>query len=209
MYASDQDIEEFFGRAEDQKHGDQAQEEAEEEPKPSKKRRRKDKAPKPSKEAKLKAQQEEDQDLRKRARFFCSSPEQYKVVAKYNLSKLKEWVQDAEFRQKKELAQTVFDTAHRFLAAGLDKLTRGDGFVESQILNDLTLRQSIEEEGYEYLAYVENKVRLLVLTVLDTVNGKRLQIRAGGGAAGGGPVIEQEEAARDNGGEAPQEAQED
>lgn len=207
---ADQDVEEFFGH--DQKHQED-QEAQVAQPKSSKKRKHKaDKATNADAKAeKVKAQHEEDQELRKRARFLCASPEQYRIVAKYGTQKLKEWVQDKEFEQKKALAQTVFDAVHRILAVGLDKITQGDGFVESQILADLTLRQSIEEEGIEYLSLLQNKVRILVLSFVDTVNAKRIQWQAegvGGGGRGGCSIVEETSQSGDSStSQAPQEAE--
>ena len=208
---ADQDVEEFFGH--DQKHQQEDQKAQVAQPKSSKKRKHKaDRTDaKATKEAKVKAQHEEDAELRKRARFLCTSPEQYRIVAKYSTQKLKEWVQDKEFDQKKALAQTVFDAVHRILAVGLDKISQGDGFVESQILADLTLRQSIEEEGIEYLSLLQNKVRILVLTFVDTVNAKRIQWQSPGGGRGSGggcSIVEETPQSGDSStSQAPQEAE--
>ena len=64
------------------------------------------------------------------------------------------------------------------LGTFLDKMSGGNGFVREEIENDISLLHAIESEGATFVALLNNKVKLLALAAVDTVNGKRNQIAA-------------------------------
>ena len=54
-----------------------------------------------------------------------------------------------------------------------DFVLKGDGYVEREIMSDLSLRASIQSEGTEYVQFLSNRARIFLLTFVDVVNGKR------------------------------------
>ena len=90
------------------------------------------------------------------------------------------------------------------LALTLDKFSQGDGYVQETILADVSLRESVEQEGKDFLFFITNKWRILILCALDVVNAKATQRRlqptpstdggdGGGGGEQGGDEIHIEE----------------
>jgi hypothetical protein len=61
------------------------------------------------------------------------------------------------------------------IAMLMDTLSKGNGFVQSEIENDQTLRQSLELEGAVFVNFLTNRWKILTLTAVDTFNGKKLQ----------------------------------
>lgn len=167
------DVDEFFAH-EDNKHSDP---EAQKVTKKSKSKRKRTDAGTAAPEAKVE-ENEEANALRKRARYFCTSPEQWRCVSKYGDQKIETWVQDQEFQQKKQFQKSVMDGAHRVVATIVDKVSAGDGHVKEQILADESLRQAIHEEGSEWVSFLNNKIKGVILLAIDIVNGKSDQLRA-------------------------------
>ena len=116
-----------------------------------------------------------DKDLRKRAQFFCSSPEQWRIVSKYGNQRLQEFVLENEFRQQQSLQLQVFDFVQRGLAFVTDKLSGGGGYVQEQIQNDQNLRTAIQAEAGSFIGLLNNKVKLFALMASDTCVGKMNQ----------------------------------
>lgn len=156
------DIEEFYG---DEKHQEVV---TTKKPKKTKKRKQDGDATESPKEA-------EDDDLRKRARFYVKSPEQWRVVCKYPAKRLEEFVQEKDFEAKKEFHTNLLDGFHQIMASGIDKLARGEGHVREQLMADVSLKKAIAEESVEFVQYFSNKVKIAVLSFLDIANGKREQ----------------------------------
>ncbi|MBS1751407.1 MAG: hypothetical protein JST63_16015 [Bacteroidetes bacterium] len=129
-------------------------------------------------EAKTTEASQED-ELRKRARFYVKSPEQWRVVCKYPAKRLEEFVQEKDFENKKEFQSSVLDGFHQIMASGIDRIANGDGHVREQILADVSLRKAIEEEGADFVQFFSNKVKIAVLSFLDIANGKREQYASG------------------------------
>ena len=127
------------------------------------------------KRKKIENKDEERNDLRKKARFFCQSPEQWRSVSKYNIVRLKDFIESKEYDQNNKMTTSVFDFIHSTLGIMLDKISQGDGFVEDKIRNDMLLRESIEFEGAEFVRYMNSKMRVIALSLIDTYNGKRQQ----------------------------------
>jgi len=57
-----------------------------------------------------------------------------------------------------------------------DKITAGGGHVEEQIMSDITLRLSIEQEGGSFIQFLTNRYKIVALTCVDTFNGKQKEI---------------------------------
>ena len=117
-------------------------------------------------------------DLKQKARLYCSCPQQWKSVSKYGLKRMEEFVQEKEFERQQQLFDNIFGFAHQFLALALDTVTKSNGFVQTEIENDLSLRQAIEAEGARFVQFLNNRWKLLALTSVDVFNGKRKQLLA-------------------------------
>ena len=58
-----------------------------------------------------------------------------------------------------------------------DFISKGGGYVEQEMMNDLSLRTSIETEFQDLLYFLNNKIKILFLTGTNVFNGKRLRRR--------------------------------
>ena len=187
--SDDGDIEQFF--AHDTKHDEKTQVVAKDK-KQHKKRKAGDQSGESEQQQQAKKEAEED-TLRKRARFYVKSPEQWRVVSKYAPKRLEEFVQEKDFENKKEFQKSVMDGFHKVMATVIDTVAQGDGHVREQILADVSLRKAIEEEGADFVHYFSNKVKIVVLSIFDIVNGKREQ-SANGDREDSVTIEEEEEA---------------
>jgi hypothetical protein len=114
-------------------------------------------------------------ELKKRARFLCKCPEQWRSVSKYNTKRLEEFVNEKTYEQDQVLYDGVFDFAHSMYALLLDKLSGGEGFVEQELKADVSLRQCIEVEMANICQYLTNRYKLAALSTIDVTNAKRRQ----------------------------------
>ena len=119
---------------------------------------------------------ETNTELRQKARLYCHCPQQWKSVSRYSDQRLMEFVQERQFEQQQHLYNTVFGFAHTLWALSMDIVLKGNGFVKQQIENDLSLRQAIEEEGVNFVSFLNNRWKFMALTAVDCFNGKRQQI---------------------------------
>ena len=116
-----------------------------------------------------------DEETRKKAQFYCTCPEQWRSVSRYNKERLEQFVQENEFRQQQQLQMQVFDFAQKAIVFLADKLSCGNGYVQSEIENDQSLRSAIVVEAGNFVQLLSNKVKLLVLLSTDTMAGKMKQ----------------------------------
>lgn len=177
--SDDGDIEQFF--AHDSKHDNEKTQVVTKAKKHRKKRKADDSSGDSAEQQQQQQQQaeKEAETLRKRARFYVKSPEQWRVVSKYAPKRLEEFVQEKDFENKKEFQNSVMDGFHHIMATVIDKVSQADGHVREQILADVSLRKAIEEEGAEFVQYFSNKVKIAVLSFFDIANGKREQYANG------------------------------
>ena len=116
-----------------------------------------------------------DEDLRDKARFYCTCPEQWRSVSRYSAERLSQFVQENEFKEQQHLQNQVFDFVQRGLAYLADKFSGGGGYVQDQIENDQSLRSAIQAEGGNFVSLLNNKVKLFSLMAVDTMTGKMNQ----------------------------------
>ena len=125
---------------------------------------------------KRKRQNIQDDELKKKARLYCTCPEQWRVVSRYNPKRLGEFVEEQEFLKNRQLYDSIFGFAHRVIGLTMDALTAGDGHVQNEIESDVSLRQAIEFEGSKFVQYLSNKLKIFALISVDTFNGKQKEI---------------------------------
>ena len=117
-------------------------------------------------------------DLKKRARLFCKCPEQWRSVSRYNPKRLREFVDEQSWTQEQALHGSIFGFVHKLLGLVMDTISKGDGCVQREIEDDISLRQAIEQEGATFAHYLTNRYKIIALTACDTFNGKRMEIQS-------------------------------
>lgn len=118
-----------------------------------------------------------DHELKQKARLYCSSAEQWKIVSRYGNERLKDFCDNHEFRQQGDLNQTVFSFVQRAMALAIDLIAGGNGYIQTEIENDVSLRKSIELEAGNFVSLLSNKVKIISLLTVDSANGKMNQRR--------------------------------
>ena len=116
-----------------------------------------------------------DEEIRKKAQFYCTCPEQWRSVSRYSKERLEQFVQENEFKQQQSLHLQVFDFVQKGIAFVTDKLSNGGGYVEEQIARDTNLRTAIQAEAGNFVSLLNNKVKLFALMAADTATGKMNQ----------------------------------
>lgn len=111
--------------------------------------------------------------VRKEARSYCADPEECQKVSGYSHKKLISFIDEKKFLLERELKLTISAGLHQFLGHSLDAVIRGDGYVRDEIHNDLSLKSSIETELNNFTSFISNRYRILLLTFLDAMNGKK------------------------------------
>ena len=117
-----------------------------------------------------------DDELRQKARLICKCPQQWKSVSKYNPARMREFIDEHEFDKQQSLHESVFGFVHDIWALCIDKMTRGDGFVQTELKNDLSLRAAFEIEGQKFVQFMTNRYKIIALTAIDGFNGKKQQV---------------------------------
>ena len=87
---------------------------------------------------------EELRELTQRAKYHCKDIKEWRVVSKYNAAKLKTYLNDQEFLEGSQIAQSFGSFSTDVFGFVLDKLLKGEGFIETEIKNDITLKNTIQ-----------------------------------------------------------------
>ena len=114
----------------------------------------------------------DDPDIKERAKSLCRDAEEWSSVCKMSTKQLQGYVDRKEFENNANLRNSVFDGLHRAYAFIADKLSAGDGYVQEQMLSDVSLRESIENEAIPLFKYLNNKAKIAFLTGNNVVQGK-------------------------------------
>ena len=115
------------------------------------------------------------QDMRAQAKSLCNSYEQYRSVSKYKKERLRDWLEQKQFDSDAVLRESVFSFAHKAYSMAVDFMTKGGGHVKDRLSNDLSLRTAIEDEGRDMVKWLNNKSKIVFLTMNDTFEGKMEQ----------------------------------
>ncbi len=115
------------------------------------------------------------EDLRLVAKNYCCTTQEWQDVCSMSKSKIKTYIAQKEFENAQNLRTSFFSGAHRAIAYAVDAITKGNGHVNSQIANDLTLQRALEEEAMPLLCYLNNRAKLAMLLINDIIQGKLLQ----------------------------------
>ena len=113
--------------------------------------------------------------IRAEAKQLSACPEQWTLVSKYSIGKMKDWVESKRFEQDRKFQQNIFEGVHKLYAMAIDVISKGNGFVQEQLLDDESLKESLHLELSTILKFLNNKTRILFLTGNGTVTGKMIQ----------------------------------
>ena len=113
------------------------------------------------KKRKVEDKKDDNDEIKQKAKLYCKCTEQWKVISKYNPEKLKTWVDEKEFDQIKALHETIFSFATRVIGFGLDKLCMAEDYVNKEIQNDISLRESIEIECANWVQFLSNRFKII------------------------------------------------
>jgi hypothetical protein len=129
--------------------------------------------------AKRKRKAIEDKDgldeLKRQARLYCKCPEQWRSVSRYAPKRLAEFCQEQQFSRDQQMYDNIFDAAHHMYAFAMDKLSRGNGYVENDLKSDVSLRECIEVELMAVCRFLTNRWKFMALSSIDIANAKRRQ----------------------------------
>ena len=113
--------------------------------------------------------------LKQKARLYCTCPQQWKSVSRYSQKRMEEFINEKDFERQQQIYTSVFGFAHQLWALTADTIARGNGHVKRELESDMSLRQSIEAEGTQFVQFLSNRWRMLALTGVDVFNGKKNQ----------------------------------
>ena len=111
-------------------------------------------------------------DIKEKAKSLCRDAEEWSSVCKMSTKQLQSYIDKKEFENNANLRSSVFDGVHRFYAFLADKLSAGDGYVSEKMLQDMSLRESIENEAIPFFKYLNNKAKIAFLSANNVVQGK-------------------------------------
>lgn len=141
--------------------------------------------PKPKKSKKRKISDETDnardnarEKLRTEAQYHCKTTDEWSKINKLSDAKIKEFIDEKNFISQQTLHNNIFGFTQQMLGTILDKICKGDNHIYNEIVNDISLRQSIQEEGSHFISYLTNRYRLLALSVIDVYHGKMKEIQS-------------------------------
>ena len=134
----------------------------------------------PSKKVKItgkrKAPETEDKEtLKSKCRCYCKTPEEWSNVCRMTEKQLVRYIEQKSFECDTNLSSSVMDGLHKFYAIALDTITGSNGHVQTQILADESLKESLRNEAIPLLSYLNNKLKIALLTSNNVVQGKMIQ----------------------------------
>ena len=114
-------------------------------------------------------------EMRQKAKFHCKDVKEWRVISKYSKTKLEEYLNDVTFLESAQLIQTAGDIGVQVYGLILDKLLKGDGFIQTEITNDVTLKQVMQRELVQYVKLITNRLQILIFSGVNVLNGKKRQ----------------------------------
>jgi hypothetical protein len=118
---------------------------------------------------------EERETLKKQAKYYCSCSQQYASISKYSVPKLREFIIHKQFEFDARTKESVFTFLHTTIASLIDTVTCAEGHVQNKIEDEKQIRECLEMEGSYLINFLNTRLRLLSLLVINTINGKKEQ----------------------------------
>jgi len=85
------------------------------------------------------------------------------------------YLADQTFLESAQLTQQFGSCMVKAYAMLLDKLTKGEGFVEQEICSDLSLQSAIQREMVDYVRLVTNRMQIFIFSISDCFHAKKKQ----------------------------------
>jgi hypothetical protein len=115
------------------------------------------------------------EELKKTARAYCRSAEEWALIRKKKKAALEAWIENHKFTRDKQIRDSCVGFGVKAYGLFLDKITGGGGRVHDQICNDLSLADSLSEMAHPFLKHMTCAVKALILSGHDVMEGKRIQ----------------------------------
>jgi hypothetical protein len=125
----------------------------------------------PSKKRKAKEDDDEVETLRSEAKNLCPDGETWSKVSKYKKAKLQSWISDQKFALDRRTADEVTRKLVHLGGSLLDRIFKGQGFVQEALCEDRELQLALQIEAYPLLKILNNKMRVLFLAASDVARG--------------------------------------
>lgn len=133
---------------------------------------------KPTKPVKVtkKRQRDDTDDDEKRsllhvARGVCSSAQEWQSIRKYKVKQLRDWVEMRQFERDRAVGEGMIGRGVEVLGHVIDKVTRGGGYVASEIQHDTALAECVQSELGDLIKYLNNRVKIVFLLFNDICAG--------------------------------------
>ena len=92
-----------------------------------------------------------------------------------NTKKLQKFIEQKIFECDTNLSDSIMDGIHKAYAFLVDKATKSNGYVQTQILADDSLKESLKNEAIPLLQFLNNKLKIALLTGNNVIQGKMEQ----------------------------------
>ena len=114
---------------------------------------------------------EEKKTLLHAARGVTPTTDEWSKVRKYNISKLRDYVELRRFERDRAVGEGMIGRGVQLAAKMFDKLLKADGHVEKEIVTDQALLECVQSELGDIIKFLNNKVKILFLLGNDTLSG--------------------------------------
>jgi len=114
---------------------------------------------------------EEKNTLLHAARGVTPTTDEWSKVRKYNISKLRDYVELRRFERDRAVGEGMIGRGVQLAAKMFDKLLKADGHVEREIVTDQALLECVQSELGDIIKFLNNKVKILFLLGNDTLSG--------------------------------------
>ena len=114
---------------------------------------------------------EDKQTLRHTARGLCRDLEEWKLVKKYTLPKLRDWIENRKFEVDRSVGETVIKRGVQVASFALDTVLQGEGYICSEISEDEELLRCVQAEIGHLLKFLNNRFRIAFLLANDVWTG--------------------------------------
>lgn len=114
---------------------------------------------------------EEKNTLLHAARGVTPTTDEWSKVRKYNISKLRDYVELRHFERDRAVGEGMIGRGVQLAAKMFDKLLKAEGYVEKEIVTDQALLECVQSELGDIIKFLNNKVRILFLLGNDTLSG--------------------------------------
>jgi hypothetical protein len=114
-------------------------------------------------------------ELLNEAKSYCKTSQEFSSLSKMTPKALRVFIDQKSFEKTANLRNSVVEGIHSAYAFLIDKLSKGDGYISDRILQDDNLKDSIQDEIIPIFSYINNKLKIGILSGTHIYNGKMEQ----------------------------------